>query len=129
MPGEGDVYEPSLCLDDDSLLGMTGDFEIDDLEAPPQDADFHQWFNHGLARLKSGQWKQARSALALVVEKVPAGDALTGRAHALHGYASAKLGRHKEAVASYESAIQSNPVSIEAMSGLACVMFELGQFA
>ena len=73
MPGEGDVYEPSLCLDDDSLLGMTGDFEIDDLEAPPQDADFHQWFNHGLARLKSGQWKQARSALALVVEKVPAG--------------------------------------------------------
>ncbi|MEE2908629.1 MAG: tetratricopeptide repeat protein, partial [Planctomycetota bacterium] len=127
VSGEGDVYEPSLCLDDDSLLGMTLSGVPDETSTPSPGASMHDWFNHGLAMLKSARWGSSRDAFFKVQSQIPSGDPLEARCYALRGYATAKLGRTDEAIEAYQDSIRIDDGAIEAWSGLACALLDQSQ--
>ncbi len=122
--GDSDTFAAGLCLDDDTLLGEYLSVDRADLPDPPNGQNSSLWFNHGLELLKKSAWMQAVESFDQCLESEPADDVIA-RSLALKGYAIAKHGRIEEAIACYESSLEIDGESIEALSGLSCAMVNM----
>ena len=133
MQGPADTFGLGLCLDDDTLLGEGPMLEPEAVQPPVTGAGGAAWFSHGLELLQSAQgagqsqpkmWNSAVDAFSRCLGSIEAGDPIQARAYALRAHAMARLGKPDEAISSFKAALDLDPQSIEALTGLGCVLAE-----